>query len=288
MAKDQNRQRLRAEDRPRGIWKYMIVISLLSCIIVIPYGYLFRSAFLDNAGSFTLNNWSVLWKDTQMAFSRDVIPAAGPSIAYSFYFAATMSTLVVLIAVPSAYAMSRCDFPGRKLMARLLIVLDAFPSVALLTPYILLLTRLHLTNKLFGVIILKVAIYLPGAVWLMKGFFDHINWDIEWAAIVDGASRFTTFLRIIVPAAKPGISVILVNSFLNGWGEYILINIFIYGKTTTMSSILGRMFDWESMSYMVERGILAAGCVTYIVPIISGFALSQKTLLKVNQGGSKQ
>ena len=56
MAKEQNRQRLRAEDRPRGIWKYMIVISLLSCIIVIPYGYLFRSAFLDNAGSFTLNN----------------------------------------------------------------------------------------------------------------------------------------------------------------------------------------------------------------------------------------
>ena len=105
MAKEQNRQRLRAEDRPRGIWKYMIVISLLSCIIVIPYGYLFRSAFLDNAGSFTLNNWSFLWKDTQMAFSRDVIPAAGPSIAYSFYFAATMSTLVVLIAVPSAYAM---------------------------------------------------------------------------------------------------------------------------------------------------------------------------------------
>lgn len=288
MAKEQNRQRLRAEDRPRGIWKYLIVISLLSCIIVIPYGYLFRSAFLDNAGNFTLKNWSFLWKDTQMAFSRDVIPAAGPSIAYSFYFAATMSALVVLIAVPSAYAMSRCDFPGRKLMARLLIVLDAFPSVALLTPYILLLTTLHLTNKLFGVIILKVAIYLPGAVWLMKGFFDHINWDIEWAAIVDGASRFKTFLRIIVPAAKPGISVILVNSFLNGWGEYILINIFIYGKTTTMSSILGRMFDWESMSYMVERGILAAGCVTYIVPIIIVFALSQKTLLKVNQGGSKQ
>lgn len=281
-------QLMRDDDRPYGVWKYLLIISLFSCIIVVPYGFLFRSAFLDDSGKFTLNNWSFLWRDTQMAFSRDVIPAAGPSIAYSFYFAATMAILVLLITVPAAYAMSRCDFPGRRLMARLLIVLDAFPSVALLTPYILLLTTLRLTNKLIGVILLKVAIYLPGAVWLMKGFFDHINWDIEWAAIVDGASRFKTFLRIIVPAASPGISVILVNSFLSGWGEYILINIFIYGKTTTMSSILGRMFDWESMSYLVDRGMLAAGCVTYIVPIIVVFAMAQKTLLKVNQGGSKQ
>ena len=287
MRREQRGQLMRDDDRPYGVWKYLLLISLLSCVILVPYGFLFRSAFLDNTGKFTLNNWQFLWKETRLGYT-DVIPAAGPSIAYSFYFASLMAMIVILITVPAAYAMSRCDFPGRRLMARLLIILDAFPSVALLTPYIMLMTTLHLTNKLFGVIILKVAIYLPGAVWLMKGFFDHINWDIEWAAIVDGASRFKTFLRIIVPAAAPGISVILVNSFLNGWGEYILINIFIYGKSTTMSSILGRMFDWDNMSFLVERGVLAAGCVTYVVPIIVVFAMAQKTLLKVNQGGSKQ
>ena len=281
-------QLMRADDRPYGVWKYLVIIILLSCVIIIPYANIFKNAFMDNAGKFTWNNWSFLWKDTIMPYSKDVIPKAGPSILYSLYFATSMAAMVLIIAIPAAYAMSRTDFPGRRLVARLLIILDAFPSVVLLTPYVLLLTKLHLTNKLIGVILLKVAIYLPGAVWLMKGFFDHINWDIEWAAIVDGASRFKTFLRVIMPAAKPGVSVILVNSFLSGWGEYILINIFIYGKTTTMSSIIGKMFDWDSMSFAVEQGMLAAACIVYIVPIIIVFSLAQKTLLRVDQGGSKQ
>lgn len=173
-------------------------------------------------------------------------------------------------------------------MAKMLIVLDAFPSVALLSSFILLLSNLNLVNKLSGVILLKVAMYLPGSIWLMKGFFDNISWDIEWAAIVDGASRFKTFLRIIVPAAKPGIAVILVNSFLSGWGEYILINLFIRGRSSTMSSLIGAMLDSEDGKYLVSPGVLAAACFCYIIPVIILFAVSQKLLLQVKQGGSKQ
>jgi len=281
------RARRLSDDRPRGAWKYYIIISLFSCLVVVPYIYLFSKAFTDIGGKFTLGNWTFLTETTVLKNGDKISPAL-PGMLYSFLFGACMATLVVIMTVPAAYAMSRTEFPGRKLLARLLIILDAFPGVALLIPYIFLLTFLKMTNKLSGVMLLCVGTYLPGAVWLMKGFFDNINWDMEWASIVDGASRFKTFFRIIVPAAKPGIAVILVNSFLSGWGQYMLISLFIYGKTTTMSSIIGKMFDYDDMKYTVSLGVMAAASLAYIIPVIIVFMISQKTLLEVRQGGSKQ
>lgn len=281
------KETLRLDDKPKGAWKYCIIILLISSIILVPYGWLVISAFQDTSGSWTFANWSFLANSTEIQKGVVLPPATAPLLS-SFTFAICMAVLVILITVPAAYVLSRTEFPGRRLMAKLLIVLDAFPSVALLMSFILLLSKLNLVNKLSGVLILKVAIYLPGAIWLMKGFFDNISWDIEWAAIVDGASRFKTFLRIIVPAAKPGIAVILVNSFLNGWGEYILINLFVRSQTAAMSGFIGAMMDSEDGRYLVSPGVLAAACFCYIVPVIIIFALSQKTLLEVKQGGSKQ
>ncbi len=275
------------DDRPRGVWKYLILLVMISSIIIVPYGWLILRAFTNQQGEFTLSNWIFLTQETTLARGV-VLPAATQPMVTSFLFAIVMAVLVVSITVPAAYAMSRTEYTGRRFMAKMLIVLDAFPSVALLSSFILLLSNLNLVNKLSGVILLKVAMYLPGSIWLMKGFFDNISWDIEWAAIVDGASRFKTFLRIIVPAAKPGIAVILVNSFLSGWGEYILINLFIRGRSSTMSSLIGAMLDSEDGKYLVSPGVLAAACFCYIIPVIILFAVSQKLLLQVKQGGSKQ
>lgn len=281
------RNRAKDDDRPRGVWKYLILLVMISSIIIVPYGWLILRAFTNQQGEFTLSNWGFLTQETTLVRGV-VLPAATQPLLNSFIFAIVMAALVVCITVPAAYAMSRTEYTGRRLMAKMLIVLDAFPSVALLSSFILLLSNLNLVNKLSGVILLKVAMYLPGSIWLMKGFFDNISWDIEWASIVDGASRFKTFLRIIVPAAKPGIAVILVNSFLSGWGEYILINLFIRNSSSTMSSMIGAMLDSEDGKYLVSPGVLAAACFCYIIPVIILFAVSQKLLLQVKQGGSKQ
>ena len=281
------RDRLRADDRPYGAWKYVLLLTLISCVVLIPYGWLAKEAFTTADGTYGLDNWIFLREETQIR-KGVMLPIATKPLLNSLKFAILMTVTIVPVTVCAAYAMSRTDFFGRKILARLLIIMDAFPQVALLTSFVILLSKMHLTNKLIGVVLLKVAMYLPGSIWLMKGFFDHVNWDMEWASIVDGASRFKTFFRIIVPAAKPGIAVILVNSFLSGWGQYMLISLFIYGKTTTMSSIIGKMFDYDDMKYTVSLGVMAAASLAYIIPVIIVFMISQKTLLEVRQGGSKQ
>ena len=277
---------LQMDDRPRGAWKYLILISIFSLIILIPYGWLIINAWTDTNGNFTLENWSFLYQETLVSGGKS-LPVITKPLLNSLLFACAMAGSVALVTIPAAYALSRTEFKGRKVLAKLMIVLDAFPTVALLISFIFLLSWLNLVNTLAGVILVKVSLYLPGAIWLMKGFFDHVSWDIEWAAIVDGASRFKTFLRIIIPAAKPGIAVILVNSFLSGWGEFILVNLFIYGGTKTMSGFISSMLNEEGRN-LVTSGFMAAACLLYIVPVIIVFILSQKTLLQVKQGGSKQ
>lgn len=281
------RDMLRADDRPYGAWKYVLLLTLISCVVLVPYGWLAKEAFTIPDGSMGLDNWIFLREETEIR-KGVLLPIATKPLLNSLKFAVMMTVAIVPVTVCAAYALARTDFFGRRLLARLLIIMDAFPQVALLTSFVILLSKMHLTNKLIGVVLLKVAMYLPGSIWLMKGFFDHVNWDMEWAAIVDGASRFKTFLRIIVPAAKPGIAVIVVNSFLSGWGEYILISIFMRGNATTMSNFIGSMMDSEDGKYLVSAGMLAAACITYILPVIITFIFTQKTLLQVKQGGSKQ
>lgn len=279
-------QKLARDDKPRGAWKFIIIVSVFSLLIVIPYTWLVVEAFTDQQDAFTLGNWPFFYEETIIK-NGDVLPMIWAPLGNSFLFAAMMSVFVTCVTTPAAYALSRTSFKGRRFVTRMMIILDAFPTVALLTSFIFLTDFLGLVNKLMGVVLIRVAMYLPGSVWLMKGFFDNVSWDIEWAGIVDGASRFKTFLKIIVPSIKPGVAVILVNSFLSGWGEYILINLLIYEGVPTMSAFIGRMLSTEG-SATLPKGIMAAACLCYVIPIIIVFIFAQKSLLNVSQGGSKQ
>ncbi|HHX37104.1 MAG TPA: carbohydrate ABC transporter permease [Clostridiaceae bacterium] len=273
------------EDRVKGAWRYIILLSIFSLIIVIPYAWLVARAFTTNTGEFTLSNWSFMWKETPY-FRGLVLPVVWKSFGMSLLFASGTAILMLSLTIPTAYAISRTKFPGRPLLTKLMIILDAFPTVALLIGFFYVLNAFGLMNSYFGVILIKVGMSLPGTIWLMKSFFDNVPWELEWAAIVDGASRFKTFTKIIIPVVKPGAAVILINSFLSGWGEYILLNLFIIGKSTTMSTFIGMTLTNEG-KIAVPFGILAAASLLYVIPVVILFSISQKTLLSVQQGGIK-
>lgn len=276
----------KGEDRVRGAGWYVLLLSLLSLVVAVPYAWLLANAFTSNTGQFTLENWSFMWKRTPY-YRGLVLPVIWESFGISLLFAAGTALLIFLMTVPTAYAISRTKFPGRRFLTKLMIILDAFPTVALLIGFFYVLYYLGLMNSYFGVLMIKVGMHLPGAIWLMKSFFDNVPWDLEWAATIDGASRLKTFTRIIVPVVKPGAAVILVNAFLSGWGEYMLINLFIVGRTSTMSAFIGMTLGNEG-KVSVPFGTLAAASVFYVIPVILLFAISQKMLLNVQQGGLKQ
>jgi len=116
----------------------------------------------------------------------------------------------------------------------------------------------------------------------MKGFFDLLPWEIEWSALVDGASRLKTWAKIMMPLIKPGVVAILIFGFLAGWQDIIYVRTFLIDKT--LATFIESNLEAE-MAYMP---LLAAAATLYLLPTIFFYISSQKLLFKVYAGGIRR
>ena len=135
----------------------------------------------------------------------------------------SLLTLAVCVFVGglAAYAMSRFAFAGARTMLFAMLVTRIFPPVALITPYFLTLSGLGLQDTLTGLAIAYVAMNLPLAVWMLKGYFDAIPIEIEQCAMIDGATRWQAATRITLPLIAPGLAATSVFVFVGAWNEFL-------------------------------------------------------------------
>ena len=169
------------------------------------YVYLFVDTLTDTPpGSliphaFTLKHWDFLWA---------TLPGR-PNIwrvaLNTLIFAAASSAIVLSVSSTAGYVLSRLNVPFRGFFLAGVMVLHAFPSVTLIIAIFLVLQMVGLYNSLAGVILVKAALDLPLGIWIMKGFYDTVPWEIEMAGIQDGASRFTVWRRLVLPQVRPAL-----------------------------------------------------------------------------------
>src|SRR5207247_113408 len=122
----------------------------------------------------------------------------------------------VVFGATAAYAISRGRFRGKKDLYFWIISTRMAPVVAVVVPLYYIFKNLHLLNSVPGLIIAYTTFNLPFAIWILKGFFDGIPYDIEEAYMCDGASRWGAF-RSIIPLVAPGVAAVLVLCVLLGW-----------------------------------------------------------------------
>jgi arabinogalactan oligomer/maltooligosaccharide transport system permease protein len=219
----------------------------------------------------------VLAKPTQNPVS--FLTLAGNSL----FLAVVITVASVGIGVLAAYAFSRMSFRGREpLMIAILAVL-MLPAVATIAPLFVSLNKVqigtfNLRNSLIGVAIAIVSSQLPFAIWNMKGYLDTIPKELEEAAIVDGASRFQTFIRIILPLAKPVLAVTALFAFIAGWTEFILSWIFLTKPDTfTLAMALNGMVGQYASS--TPWSDFAAFAILFAFPPIVAYALLQRYIV---------
>ena len=265
-----------------------VILTVLTLPIIIFYGWLFVSSFAVRMHGikplgFTLNNWRFItgWG---AAWRRD-FPSVWKAALNTLIFAATVTVAEVSVAAATGYALSRIRFRGRKAFLGLTLVLHAFPSVTLLIAIFFILRALGLYGKMVGVIMVKVALDLPFGIWTMKGFFDTVSWDIEMSALIDGCSRFRTWLQIVLPLIRPGIAALSIFCFLSGWSEFLLPFIFIPRfDNWTLSVLLKNLIgDFRFIDY----GLVTAVGLFYMVPVLIFYAFTQQYLLSIYTGGVK-
>jgi arabinogalactan oligomer/maltooligosaccharide transport system permease protein len=140
----------------------------------------------------------------------------------SLLVAGGTALLAVAVGTSAAYAFSRIRFPGRRIGMLGFVLVLMIPPGATLAPLFILLNAIGLRTSPVGLAIAYASSALPFAIWNMKGFIDSLPYDLEEAAQIDGASRTTGFIRVILPLAAPGMAVTALMGFLTGWSEFIL------------------------------------------------------------------
>nr|MQY58639.1 ABC transporter permease subunit [Clostridia bacterium] len=287
---------MRLRQKPRTALAYLVLI-VPSALIVLGFLWLFITSFstrtegLRSLG-WTLGNWSFLWESP---FGPQY-----PSIWWvtlnTLVMSLIMTLIVVVVSSMTAYALSRMKFTGRKSFLSLTLILHAFPSVTLLIPiYFVLIWVSKIPvigrgvpllgglgyNTIGGVALVMVAFQLPFGIWVMKGFFDNISWDMERSALIDGASRFRVWWQIMMPNIKPGIAALSIFSFITAWNAYLIPLTFTAGRAGKSAVLSLYLQNFISESVMTEWNAVAAVGLFQLIPVVIFFLFTQQILLNI-------
>ncbi|MEU3272468.1 carbohydrate ABC transporter permease [Saccharomonospora sp. NPDC006951] len=229
----------------------------------------------DELGTIGLGNYGQVLADTQFTtwFLNSLIVATGTTV------------FGVLIAATAGYAASRMRFPGHRPLMWTFLVTQMFPAAVLIVPLYNVLSGLGLLNSYGGLILAGSTIAVPYCAWMLKGYFDTIPVSIDEAGRIDGLSPFGTFWRLIIPLAKPGISVTIFYSFITAWGEVAFAGVFMQSEDRyTLPVGMGTFVS----DFKAEWGLLTAGSVLVMVPAAVVFFLVQRHLVAgLTAGGVK-
>jgi inositol-phosphate transport system permease protein len=144
---------------------------------------------------------------------------------------------------------------------------------------------LGLYDTLIGVIVVKTALELPFGIWIMKGFYDTVPWEIEMAGVQDGASRFTVWRKLVLPQVQPGLAALLIFSFLSGWSEFVLPLVLAPGSDAqVLATYMNALIQDDAKA---EFDLFKAVGMIYALPVILIYIIFQKKLMNIYGGGSK-
>ena len=176
----------------------------------------------------------------------------------------TLASLV--LGCLGAYALARLRFPGRAIIARGLIFTYLVPPALLFIPLFTVLSKLSLIDTREGLILAYLGFTVPFSTWLLLGYFRSVPLELEEAALVDGCSRLSALVRIILPMSLPALAVVAFFSFTLAWSEFLYANVFVNSTdartiTTGLTLfIVEDVFFWGPM--------MGASCLATLPPIV--------------------
>jgi len=238
----------------------VIALALLPVLWLVSLSFKTPTAVLDPSlwpAQWTWGNYSGILTSSQ--FLRPLVNSIGIGV---------ISTLIaVVFASMAAYAIARLEFPGKRVLVGLALLIAMFPQIALVTPMFTIERSLGLFNTWFGLIIPYVAFGLPLGIYTLSAFFREIPWELEKAAKMDGATPFQAFIRVIAPLAAPGMVTTAILVFLICWSDFLLAISFTSTISSRTAPAAMEYFSGGSV-FTVPTGPIAAAAVVITIPII--------------------
>jgi multiple sugar transport system permease protein len=201
----------------------------------------------------------------------------------SMVAASAHTVLVLVTASMAAYALARMTFPGKKILFATIIGTLFIPTFVFIMPN-------YLIVDTFGWLDTLLAVIVPGAagafgVFFLRQFYLSMPHELEEAALIDGASRFQIFLRIILPLSKAPLATLAVLSFLTNWNDFLWP---VYVLFSPESLTLPPGLSILQNAYTTDYAVVMAGGVVASIPVLIVFIIAQKYVIQgVSRSGLK-
>lgn len=281
------------------LYKIFVYVALitLAVSIIIPVGWVFVASIKENS-EFYGNPWAV----PKGFYFQNFIDAFQKARMGEYFLNSILVTMIALvlllvIALPAAYALARYKFFGSRLI-NILFMGGLFINVNyIVVPIFLMfvdadkmltgwLGQGFFLNNLFVVALVYAATALPFTIYLLSGFFVTIPKDYEEAAFVDGSGYFRTMVKVMMPMARPSIITVILFNFLSFWNEYIISMTMLTGSQKTLP--VGLMQLMQAQKAAANYGQLYAGLVIVMLPTLILYIMVQKKLTEgMSLGGLK-
>jgi multiple sugar transport system permease protein len=198
----------------------------------------------------------------------------------------SFSTMLVSlpIGILASYAATRIKFKGNKLVLLTGLMAQMVPPIILVIPLYVIMRYFDLLDKHLGLILVDVSICLPLIIWLMRGYFSSIPADLEDAARIDGASRLTALVRIVLPLAGPGLVSVMIFAFISSWNEYLFAFVFTNAAAKTLPVLIGEFSTKLGLEYLK---IAAAGVLASLPPVILALVFQRHIISGLTSGSVK-
>jgi ABC-type glycerol-3-phosphate transport system permease component len=260
-----------------ALLRYLIA-GTLAAIVALPLLWMIISSVKPAAELFSSpprilpNEMTFHWYDV-------VIKGTNTRLFFwnSFIVGAISTSLCLLLGTLSAYAITRFQFPGKRLFLYAALLTYLFPAIVLFVPIYLILADLHLIDSVLGLVICHTILSFPFAVWMTKSFFDTLPREIDEAAWVDGCSYLRTFFTIVLPLSLPGIFSVGIFVFVLSWNEFLFASVIM--SSTHNKTIPVGIAEFIT-SFDIRWGEIMALGTLATVPVIILFLSVQRYFLK--------
>lgn len=263
-----------------GVVSIVIMIWTLIPLLWIVATSLKSTAALGDSSQNVLGNFwpkHISWDNYKLIFSGGASDLFVPALWHSIIVCVVSTVISVVLATFCAYAISRLDFPGKKLILTTSLAVSFFPVIAMVTPLFNLWRQIGLFDTLPGLIIPYLTLTLPLSIWTLSAFFQQIPWEMEQAAQVDGASSWQAFVKVIAPLAAPGVFTTAIIAFFTAWNDFVFSSNLTAQHAQTVPAALS--FFTGASQFVQPTGAICAAAVVVTIPVVILVLFFQKRIV---------
>lgn len=239
-------------------------------------------------GRLSLEHYAKLFGESSTSQGNEVAsvwPQFRAALLNSVITSALAAVVTTAMAAFGAWALVRLRFPGRNLVFIAVVATMAIPAYTVMIPLFRIMTAAGLIDTYLGVTLIYASAFLPLALWIMRSVYEAMPLSLEEAAWIDGASKFHTLVKIVLPLATPGLVATAILTFLQAWGQFMVPLIFSPTLATKPLTVLIPEFVTRNF---VDYGLMnAAGMVAILPPILVVLFLNRYLVSGLMAGAGK-